>query len=48
MNIMDIAKLKYKDINDGEIHYERSKTIRTNRGKSSSLISIPILEETNE
>lgn len=48
MNIMDIAKLKYKDISNGEIHYQRSKTIRTNRGKSNSLISIPILAETQK
>jgi integrase/recombinase XerD len=46
MNVMDIAKLKYKDIQNGEIHYERSKTKRTNRGKSTNLISIPILPET--
>jgi site-specific recombinase XerD len=46
MNIMDIAKLKYKDIYNGEIHYERSKTIRTNRGKSDNLISITLLEQT--
>jgi len=46
MNIMDIAKLKYKDIYNGEIHYQRSKTIRTNRGKNSNLISIPILPQT--
>jgi len=46
MNIMDIAKLKYKNISDGEIHYERSKTMRTNRGKSNSRISIPILPQT--
>ena len=45
MNIMDIANLKYKNIYDGEIHYQRSKTIRTNRGKNNSLISIPILPE---
>ena len=45
MNIMDIANLKYKNIYDGEIHYQRLKTIRTNRGKVDSLISIPILSE---
>src|SRR6185312_2726766 len=43
-----IAKLKYKDISNGEIHYQRSKTIRTNRGKSDSLIFIPILPEAQE
>ena len=48
MDIMDIAKLKYKDIYDGEIHYERSKTIRTNRGRSNNLISIPILEQAQQ
>ena len=46
MNVMDVAKLKYKDIYNGEIHYERSKTIRTNRGKNTTLISIPILPQT--
>jgi len=45
MNIMDIAKLKYKDIYDGEIHYQRAKTIRTSRGKTNSVIAIPILPE---
>lgn len=45
MNIMDIANLKYKDIYDGEIHYERAKTIWTNRGKTNNVIAIPILPE---
>lgn len=48
MNIMDIAKLKYKDIYNGEIHYERSKTIRSNRGRSGTVISIPILPHTQK
>jgi len=46
MNIMDIAKLKYKDICDGEIHYERAKTQTTTRGKSNTIISIAILDQT--
>ena len=46
MNVMDIAKLRCNDIYNGEIHYERSKTIRTNRGKSDNLISIPLLPQT--
>jgi|GEM_PF-3233874 len=45
MNIVDVAKLKYKDINDGKIHYERTKTQRSNRGKSDSLILILILPQ---
>jgi integrase/recombinase XerD len=48
INIMDIAKLKYEDIYDGEIHFERSKTIRTNWGRRNTLISIPILEQAQQ
>ena len=46
MNITDILQLKFGDISGGEIHYQRAKTFRTNIGKSSPLISIPILTQT--
>lgn len=45
MNIVDILQLKFRDIYDGEIHYARAKTSRTNKGNSSPLIAIPILPE---
>ena len=45
MNIADIATLKYKDISGSEIHYERAKTKRSNRGKGNSLIAIAVLPQ---
>ena len=48
MNIVDIAHLRYGDIYNGEIHYQRAKTKRTNRGTINNIISIPILPEIQE
>lgn len=47
MNIADILRLKYKDIYEGEIHYQRTKTILTNRGSNSPLIAITLLPQIN-
>jgi integrase/recombinase XerD len=46
MNFKDIALLKYKDIKDDAIIFDRAKTIDTERNRS--FIEIPLREETRE
>ena len=44
INHKDICKLKYKDIYKDQIHFDRSKTIRSNRDKDRTVISTLLKE----
>jgi len=44
INMADIARLRWRDIRANEIHLERKKTARANRGNTEMII-IPILAE---